>query len=188
MKHKEQSEIVSEIEKLKQKPQLNRRERRYLAKLEEKVNPLPKNIINRNWKGLVTKVLLAVIAFSMVGAAGWYLTTRPKFPPIDVAGHIEENPSSHILDTEMPEPIQKHILEHSDGIGKPGVLIQYNCKKFDCDKNFIGNLKTLVKKYPENVYLSPGNYDGKIILTKLGQRKILSSFDEKTIADFIINK
>ncbi|MBI4225555.1 hypothetical protein HY612_00405 [Candidatus Roizmanbacteria bacterium] len=85
----------------------------------------------------------------------------------------------------MPEVIQKHMLEHADGKGKPGVVIQYNCKKYSCEKDLIGKLKNLVKKYPDSVYLAPGNYDGKIILTKLGEREILAKYDEKKISEFI---
>ena len=46
-------------------------------------------------------------------------------------------------------------------------------------------MATFAKKYPENVYLAQGNYDGKIILTRLGKREILDKFDEKKIVEFI---
>ena len=79
------------------------------------------------------------------------------------------------------------MLEHADGDGKNGlgVIIQYNCEKYRCEKDLIEKLKTLVKKYPKNVYLTPGNYDGKIILTRLGKREILDKFDEQKITSFI---
>lgn len=180
----EKSEILSQIENLKQKPQLNRRERRYLAKLESKLHLTSNNSIS--WKGTLTKIVLVFFGILFFGGIGWYVNTRPNLPPIDMEGHVEQNPPSHISDQEIPEAIQKHMLEHADGKGKPGVVIQYNCKKYNCEENMFNKLKRLVKKYPENVYLAPGNYDGKIILTRLGKRNILDKFDEKKIEEFIL--
>ncbi len=179
--------IQNEIDRLKQKSQLNRHERRYLAKLENKFNQ-PKITSNLPRKNIFTIFFISFVVLSIIIGLFWYVKSLPNLPPIDMAGHIEENPSAHILNTEMPESIQKHMLEHADGKGKPGILIQYNCKKYNCEKGLIEKLKVLVKKYPENVYLAPNNYDGKIVITKLNQRKILSAFDEGQIVDFITNK
>ncbi len=121
-----------------------------------------------------------------VAALGiWYLSTRPNLPPTDMQGHIEENPKAHISDAPIPDAIQRHMLEHADGKGKPGVLIQYNCNKYQCDSNLIPQLTALVEKYPDNVYLAPNDYDGEIILTKLGKIKILDTFNEQAIKNFI---
>ncbi len=187
--------VQKQIEGLKSKEQLTRRERRYLQKLESKLSGNKNSNKSSESEGkplniklILTKIsVIVVVALIIIGII-WFVASRPNLPPIDMAGHIEENPSAHILNTEMTEPIQKHMLEHADGKGKPSILIQYNCKKYNCEKSLIEKLKVLVKKYPENVYLAPGNYDGKIILTKLGQRKILSSFDEAQITDFITGK
>ena len=170
--------IKEQITSLKNKPQLNRRERRYLAKLESKLQP-DKNINSFQWKSIVTKFSLGLAVLLIVGGVIWYIKSQPNLPPIDMEGHVEQNPPSHISDQEMPEPVQKHMLEHANGDGKPGVIIQYNCKKYSCEKDTIEKLKSLVKKYPENVYLAPGDYDGKVILTKYGQREILGKLDEK---------
>lgn len=184
MKQMSQEEIVEQVNILKQKPFLRRQERRYLEKLERKLNnPQVKN--PSNWKNLVAKTLALFAGISIIIGLVWYIMTRPNLPPIDMAGHIEVNPPSHIMDKEMDESIQKHMLEHADGKGKPGVIIQYNCKKFSCEKDFVKSLSNLVKKYPENVYLAPGKYDGKVILTRLGKREILSSFNDKKIVAFI---
>jgi hypothetical protein len=77
------------------------------------------------------------------------------------------------------------MLEHSDGSGAPGVLIQYNCTDYECESGLIEQLTTLVREYPENVYLAPNTYDGKIILTRIGQREVLDTFEEDTIRAFI---
>ena len=179
--------IQEQIAALKNKQQLNRRERRYLMKLERKLHPEKKSNAF-NWNGLAIKISVIVVVVILIGGVIWYLKSKPalsKLPPTDIIGHIEQNPPSHISDQEMPESIQKHMLEHADGKGKPGVIIQYNCKKYNCEKGITDKLKQVVKKYSENVYLAPGNYDGKIILTRLGKREILDSFDEKKINDFI---
>lgn len=190
--HMEPETVQKQIEKLKNKTQLTRREQRYLQKLESKLSGKknlgkPSESAGKplNIKPVLTKISAAVLIVLIIAGITWFAASRPNLPPIDLAGHIEENPPSHIVDAEMPESIQKHMLEHADGKGKPGILIQYNCKKYNCEEKLIDNLKVLIKKYPENVYLATGNYDGKIILTRLNKREILEKFDEEKIVDFI---
>ena len=77
------------------------------------------------------------------------------------------------------------MLEHADGGSKPGVMIQYNCDDYDCSSDLIEKLTELVQQYPDNVYLAPNNYDGKIVLIMLGKREILNTFDEQAIRIFI---
>lgn len=129
----------------------------------------------------------AIIAASaaLIALAGWYISNQPNLPPTNMQGHIEESPSAHIVDAPIPDNIQRHMLEHADGKGKPGILVQYNCKKYSCEPDLVGKLTDLVKQYPDNVYLAPNDYDGKIILTKTGSYKVLDSFDEQTIRKFI---
>lgn len=184
----ETSDIQKQIEELKQKSQLNRRERRNLARLEQKLHP-SRGVSSFPWKSVSTKLLIIVIAGLIIAGIFGFVRSQPNLPPVDIEGHIEQNPRSHILDSEMPEPIQKHMLEHADGDSKNGLglIIQYNCKKYSCEKGLIEKLKNVVKKYPKNVYLAPGNYDGKIILTKLGKQEILNDYDEKKIVEFITN-
>ncbi len=100
-------------------------------------------------------------------------------------GHTEDMPQAHITATPIPDSMQRHMLEHADGKGKPGVIIQYNCKKYSCESDVIEKLIVLVQQYPDNVYLAPNNYDGKIILTKLGRQKILDQFNEQALKDFL---
>lgn len=180
--------LIKKIDELKQKPQLNSHERRYLMKLENKLNS-PKTSSNKQWRRSLTQFLIVFVIFLLIGGLYWYKKSLPYLPPIDMDGHKEENPPSHIVDKTMPEYIQKHMLEHADGKGKPGVLIQYNCSPpYKCESGLVDRLKSLIKKYPENVYLAPGKYDGFIILTKLNKRKILNSFNEEKIIQFIKNK
>lgn len=185
----DKEQIEQKISELRQKSQLNRRDRRYLAKLERKLNPQKESVFPK-LQNIIAKAGLILVLLLIVGGIIWYVKTRPNLPPIDLEGHIEQNPSSHISDQTMPEEIQKHMMEHADGEDKngKGIIIQYNCKKYVCEKDLIVKLKSLVKKYPKNVYLTPANYDGKIILTKLGSRQILTSYNEQQIVDFIEGK
>ena len=177
--------VVQTINELRKKPQLNRHERRYLTKLENKLNP-SKISLNISWKNILVKLIIGLTMFTLIAGLYLYMKSRPNVPPIDMSGHREENPSSHILDTAMPEVIQKHMLEHADGKGDPGIIIQYNCNKpYRCEPGLVNKLKQLVKKYPKNVYLAPGNYSGMIILTRLNKREILNSYNEGRVVEFI---
>ena len=130
-------------------------------------------------------ILYIFITIVIVGGLGWLITLTPNLPPTSMQNHSENSPSAHILTTEIPDAIQRHMLEHADGKDAPGIIIQYNCEDYECESELIEKLTTLVKEYPENVYLAPNRYDGMIILTKLGRRKILDKFDEQEIRDFI---
>lgn len=189
----EKQEIQKEITELKSKTYLTRKQRRTMQKLEKKLEGRP--VLNaarlRKIKQASIYVVVCISIIGIVGGILWYVTKIPKLPPIDMAGHIEQNPLSHILDKAMPEEVQKHMLEHADGDNAKGkgVIIQYNCKpKYLCEPGFVQKLSKIVKRYPKNVYLAPGNYDGKIILTRLGKREVLSIYDEKKIVDFINDK
>lgn len=109
-------------------------------------------------------------------------------PPITLEGHIEVSPPGHIVEHEMPENIQKHMLEHADGSGPPGVIVHYNCVQFSCESDLVEQLKKIVNEYPIFVYLAPGpRYDGKIVLTRFGKRLILDQYNEEKIRNFILN-
>lgn len=128
---------------------------------------------------------IAVAFAAVIGLGFWYLSTQPNLPPTNTQGHIEESPQAHIVDVPISDAIQRHMLEHADGKGKPGILIQYNCKKYLCGPDLVGKLVDIAKQYPDNVYLAPNDYDGKIILTKMGKLQILEGLDEPAIRKFI---
>lgn len=136
-------------------------------------------------KKIVKYILYILITIGVISGLGWLILRTPNLPPISMQNHIEESPESHILTSPIPDRIQRHMLEHADGTGKPGIIIQYNCDDYKCEEDLIQKLTTLVEEYPENVYLAPNNYDGKIILTKLNKRKVLEDFDEQAIINFI---
>lgn len=129
--------------------------------------------------------LYGAIGVVVIGGLGWLIAARPSLPPTTMQGHIEKSPKAHVSDTPISEAIQRHMLEHADGKGKPGIFIQYNCTKYSCEAGLVEKLTALVRQYPDNVYLAPNSYDGKIILTKLDRSQILDGFDEQVIKDFI---
>lgn len=129
----------------------------------------------------------ALYGAAVVGivALVWLAASSPRLPPTKMQGHTEELPAGHILKTPMPDVVQRHMLEHADGKGRPGVIIQYNCSKYSCEADLVAKLTDLVKQYPDNVYLAPNDYDAKIVLTKVGKSLVLDAFDEEAIRKFI---
>ncbi len=177
------------MEETKPGEQLSRKERRELERQKKKEDFPIEERKERN-KKIIRRCVTILVTLAFIGGVVWLIktpSTRPNLPPTVMDGHIEVNPSAHIVTEPIPDPIQRHMIEHADGKTKPGILIQYNCDKYSCEPDLITKLTDLVKQYPENVYLAPNKYDGKIILTKMGQIKILDSFDEKVIKDFIGN-
>ena len=127
-------------------------------------------------------VLLVWGIFTLVSITGGGL------PPTSMQGHTERLPAAHILKKPFPIEIQKHMLEHADGEdgGPPGVIINYDCKKYDCEPDLIEKLEAFAIKYPANVYVAPfKNMDEKIALTKLGRIQTLEAYDETVIDNFI---
>lgn len=162
---------------------------RYDLKKAEKDHAKEKDITKEKVRAVPKKVgkyiLYTSIVVGIIVGIGWSISLIPNLPPTSSKNHSEDSPSSHIVTKKISDPIQRHMLEHADGDGFPSVIIQYNCDDYECEPDLIQKLTKLVKEYTENVYLAPNNYDGKIILTRAGQYKILDQFDEQTIRDFI---
>ncbi len=171
-----------------EKPELSSKEI-YDLKKKEKDQDKKKEIIISKVSKTPAKVMKHLIhAFVIVGVVAVFVflaSLIPNLPPITQEGHSEDSLPSHINTTKMPDVIQRHMLEHSDGRGRPSIIIQYNCDNYDCEPDLVQKLTALVEEYPDNVYLAPNNYDGKIILTRLGKREILKQFDDQIIRDFI---
>ena len=160
--------------------ELKKREKEELKKkrlLKEKAVEAPRKIGKTAFR--------AFLAVGIIGGAFWLMSRAPYLPPTTTEGHIEASPAAHIVTAPIPDRVQRHMLEHADGSGSPGIIIQYNCDNYACEPDLINRLTALVEEYPEHVYLAPNVYDGKIILTKIGSRKVLDEFDEQAIRDFI---
>ena len=133
----------------------------------------------RNYSMLISAAVL--IGLFLI----WGFSNIKTLPPTDMQGHIESNPPSHILKEQMPIAIQKHMLEHADGTGSPGIIINYNCKDYVCEEDLIKKLESFAVKY-DYVYVSPfKGMDAKIALTKLNKIEILEEYDNEKIKEFI---
>lgn len=130
--------------------------------------------------------LLAAVGVGWLGSS---IVTAKRLPPTSLVDHVEQSPPGHILTTPMPLAIQKHMLEHADGGGRPGVVINYNCVKFRCPEGMVDRLAGLVRAYPEFVYLAPyPEMDVKIAVTKLGKILTLDDPDLERIRTFITER
>lgn len=179
---------MNELEKNLQQAETRQftKQERYQLKQQQKEEERKTAHRKRLVKKTVNIALIILVAGGAIWGLGWFISTRPSLPPTTAQGHSEDMPQAHISDQPISDSMQRHMLEHADGKSKPGIIIQYNCKKYSCEADLIQKLTDLVKQYPDNVYLAPNNYDAKIVLTKLGRSsKMLESFDEKTIKEFI---
>ena len=148
-----------------------------LVPKEKKSFPIKKI---RNW------TIFILIAGGILFGIIWMISSVKTLPPTDIQGHIEESPASHILKEPMPLAVQKHMLEHADGSGPPGIVINYNCEDYTCEESLIENLESFAEKYPANVYIAPfKDMDSKIALTKYNKIEIFKEFDEQKIINFI---
>lgn len=149
---------------------------------ETKKNKKPVNTKKiRNWAILI--VILALIVWGFVS-----LFNQTTLPPTSQQGHIEAIPDSHILRVPMGELIQRHMLEHADGIngGPPGVIINYNCEDYSCEQGLIESLEAFATQYTANVYVAPfPNMGVKIAITREGRIQTLDEYDQTTIDNFI---
>jgi hypothetical protein len=148
------------------------------------------NVKEREMVGHTTKkskkgiIWIFVIAIVIIGII-WLISGVKTLPPTDLRGHIETNPTSHVLKETMPIAIQKHMLEHADGTGGSGVVINYNCEDYLCEKNIIENLETFSSNYSYVYVALFEGMDAKIALTKLNKIEILEEYDENMIKNFI---
>ncbi len=148
--------------------------------IKKEKKPIPIKKI-RNWGVFILVIGLVIWLFMFAFTSGQTL------PPTDIIGHIEVNPPSHVLKEPMRIEVQKHMLEHMDGIegGKPGVVINYNCKDYICEEDLIPKLEAFAETY-DYVYVAPfKGMDAKIALTKLNKIEILENYDEDKIHIFI---
>ena len=202
----ETEDVGKQIEELKTKDHLTRRERRYLEKLEKKLQK-GKSQKKINLKKIAVYVVISIL----IGLLGYglYIFIKNFGKPlpgtfvqsmgnrhIDSVDTLHEEYNSKpptsgphigsiakwgIHDEPIPDELQIHNLE--DG----GVMIQYNCdtKKDDCQK-LIKQLEEIVKKYNEKVILAPyHDMESRLALTAWTRIDTLDEFDEERIQTFI---
>lgn len=148
-----------------------------------------KDIKKSNFKIGKGWIIFILIILGLGVLIYWGLTSIETLPPTDFTGHVEESPQGHVLKEQMPIAIQKHMLEHSDGTGPPGIIINYNCEDYDCSEDLIESLEKFAEEFPVNVYVTPfKGMDAKIALTKYRKIEILEEFDEDKIRRFIMGR
>jgi hypothetical protein len=165
----------------------SRKERQHRKDAQKQMDERRRTWRRRLRRGSRIALVVLVLGGAVGGGAAWFWS-RGELPPTSMANHVEVNPPGHILTEPMPIPIQKHMLEHADGIhgGPQGVIMQYNCKKFSCPGDLVENLALVARRYPSFVYLAP-NYtmDARIALTREGQILVLDQYDPEKIQRFI---
>lgn len=135
----------------------------------------------RNW------IIFIVIVALVVGGFYFFVLNAKTLPPTSMQGHIEASPPSHVMKVPMRLEIQKHMLEHVDGIegGRGGIIINYDCENYECESGLIENLESFAEGY-DYVYVAPySNMKVKIALTSLGRIETLDEFNEEVIRGFI---
>ncbi|MFZ1059371.1 MAG: DUF3105 domain-containing protein [Candidatus Rokuibacteriota bacterium] len=164
---------------------LSRKERRELREQQKEAERRRRQRGRFFKKGAVWGVAGLLVAAG-AGWLGYSIATAKRLPPTGIADHVEQNPPTHILTTPMPLAIQKHMLEHADGGGRPGVVINYNCVKFRCPEGMADRLAGMVRAFPDFVYLAPyPEMDVRIAVTKLGKILTLDEPDLEKIRAFI---
>lgn len=164
---------------------LSRKERRELREQQKEAERRRRQRGRFFKKGAVWGVAGLLVAAG-AGWLGYSIATAKRLPPTSIADHVEQSPPGHILTTPMPLAIQKHMLEHADGGGRPGVVINYNCVKFRCPESMLDLLAGMVRAYPDFVYLAPyPEMDVRIAVTKLGKILTLDEPDLEKIRAFI---
>jgi len=66
------------------------------------------------------------------------------------------------------------------------MLVQYNCRNYQCDGDLVDRLTKIVLSYPPQVYLAPyPTMDAKIALAAPGKLLTLDALEEDKIREFI---
>lgn len=170
---------------MEEEKQISKKERRRLKKEQEKKEYTMRYKTEKRKKVLrvigwsIASLAVVIIAFTFLGAG-------KNLPPTSSLNHIEVSPPSHIATSPMDRRMHKHMLEHSDGGGPPGVIINYNCEDFECEPDLIDKLSQIVQDFPANVYLAPwSGMSAQLVVSAEGRQQILDGFDEQEIRDFI---
>jgi len=143
----------------------------------------------RNLRRLLYIVMGGFAGLVALGALVVFLANNQKeLPPTGfTANHSEQLPQQQINDVLIPRLIQEHVMERGGGQHRNGsMLVQYNCRDYQCESDTVDKLTEIVRAYPSNVYLAPyPGMDAKIALAAPGRLVTLESLDEGRIREFI---
>ena len=130
---------------------------------------------------------VAVLAL-VIGVLVLLISTSKVLPPTNFGpGHSESFPRQQINTQPIPRPVQEHVMERGGGHHLTGsMLVQYNCRDYECEPSLVQNLIEIVESYPTQVYLAPfPGMDAKIALAAPGRLETLDFLVESRIRQFI---
>ena len=147
-------------------------------------------------RGNLRRTLLTVaggltLAVLVIGGLLLFMTTRSTFgkelPPTGFTPqHRETLPEQQINSRPIHRLVQEHVMERDSGHERGSMLVQYNCRKYQCEDDLEDRLTEIVLSYPPQVYLAPyPTMDAKIALAAPGKLLILDALDEDEIREFI---
>jgi len=169
----------------KETQQVSAREQ-YQQKQAEKGKQHAQQKRSRTFRFVLIIVAVVISVGGVLAGIGYWLLNLSSYPPTSDLNHCEQLPPSHIVTEPLAVCVQRHMLEHADGKGRPGVIINYNCTDFSCKDDLVAELTRIAQEFPAFVYLAPyPTMDAKIALTKRGKLETLEAFDEQKIRDFI---
>ena len=134
--------------------------------------------------------VLGVLVLAIGGLALFMATSSTfgkELPPTGyTAAHLESLPVQQINRVPILRRIQEHVMEREAGHARGSMLVQYNCRSYQCEEGLVDRLTALVSSYPPQVYLAPyPTMDAKIALAAPGKLLLLDAFEEDKIREFI---
>jgi hypothetical protein len=133
---------------------------------------------------------VAILVLIAGGFALWMATSSTfgkELPPTGFSpAHLETLPRRQINTRPIPRLEQEHVMERGNEHLKGSMLVQYNCRTYDCDGDLVDRLIEIVESYPSTVYLAPyPTMDAKIALAAPGKLLTLDALQEDKIREFI---
>ena len=133
---------------------------------------------------------LAVLVLAIGGFALFMVTSNTFgkiLPPTGYTpAHRETLPRQQINSQPIHRLVQEHVMERDAGHARGSMLVQYNCRNYQCDEDLVDRLTEIVSSYPPQVYLAPyPTMDAKIALAAPGKLLLLDAFEEDKIREFI---
>ena len=134
--------------------------------------------------------VLGVLVLAIGGLALFMATSSTfgkELPPTGYTpAHRETLPRQQINSQPIHRLVQEHVMEREAGHERGSMLVQYNCRKYQCGEDLVDRLTDVVLSYPPQVYLAPyPTMDAKIALAAPGKLLLLDAFEEDKIRKFI---
>ena len=127
------------------------------------------------------------LAGAIIGLVVFLITTSKTLPPTSFGpGHSELLPTAQFNHRPIDPLIQQHVMERNATHPNGQMLVQYNCRDYDCEPGLEAALEDIVRRFPATVYLAPyPGMDAMIALAAPGRLEILDEMDEEKIVMFI---